>query len=72
VTGKFSLEKILRVYDDKNGEFIEVREDRDSLGLIEIVQDNRTVTMSAEQAVLVSEALDEVIDFINKKQEEEG
>lgn len=66
---RFTLEKFMRVYDDDSGEFIEVREDRDSLGLIEIVQGKTSITMPIAQARLVCQAVKAVSKHIEARNE---
>lgn len=60
VSERFSLEKFMRVYDDDTGDYVEIREDRDSLELIELVQGERVITMPIAQARLVCRAVEEV------------
>jgi hypothetical protein len=59
----FSTEVLFQIWDDEHGERVEVGEDRDSLGLVEIRSydsankcDHR-LTMRKEQAVLVAQAM---------------
>jgi hypothetical protein len=50
----YTVEKFMRVYNDQNGDYVEVREDRDALELIEIEnsESKHCVTMTIEQALL--------------------
>ena len=63
----YTLEQFWRVYDDGCGQFVEVREDRDGLGLVEVVQEKQIVTMTTEQARLVVKALTEMADYLDDK-----
>ncbi len=62
---KYSTETFVRIYDDRNGSFVEIGPDRDGLDLVEICQkdsprekcDIRFVTMGSEQAILMAQAV---------------
>ena len=67
----YSKEMLFKIYNDDTGERIEVGMDGDGLDLIEIRQytDNNKIasriTMTPEQAKLVSEAIGEVVKDSN-------
>jgi hypothetical protein len=63
---RFSLEKHLRIYNDDSGDFTEVRQDRDGLGLLEIVQDTRSVQFTVAEIPLLIKALTDVADSLKK------
>lgn len=65
-----TLEKIMRVYNDDHGDYVEVREDSDGLQLIEIQQseNKQRVVMTIEQARLVCKAVEEVAQFIETRE----
>lgn len=59
---KYTLETHQRVYNDETGDYIEVRPDRDSLGLFEIShnfegEETANITINKEQLDLLIEAL---------------
>ncbi len=64
----YSKENLFCVYDDKSGDYIEIRPDADALGLVEIksmiyVRNNLEegrMTFTPEQALLVAEAMKEL------------
>jgi hypothetical protein len=64
----FSVEKFLRIYNDETGDYVEVREDRDSLGLVEIVQGTNVITMTTEQARHLPQTVTELCDFIDARE----
>lgn len=57
----YSAETSVKIYNDKTGDFIEVRPDPDSLGLLQIVQEDSNVCMNREEAVLVMQAIERVL-----------
>ena len=65
---KFSIESLKRIYNDDTGEYIEVRPDGDSLGLIEIAsydsngEQEARLTMSKDQAILLGAILSNAHD----------
>lgn len=66
---RHTLEKIMRVYNDDHGDYIEVREDTDGLELIEIQQseNKQRVVMTIEQARLVCKAVEAVAQFVETR-----
>ena len=69
---RHTLEKIMRVYNDDHGDYVEVREDADGLELIEIQQseNKQRVVMTIEQARLVCKAVEEVAQFVENRAKE--
>jgi hypothetical protein len=65
----FTLEKSIRIYNDGTGDYVEVREDRDALELIEIVQSENQmcVMMPVDQARLLCKGILEVCDHIESR-----
>lgn len=70
---KFSLEKLMRVYDDENGCFYQVEHDPDGLGCVSIAyQDSdddklvRIATIPPEMARLLAKAITEVADDMQR------
>jgi len=53
----FSIERSYRIYNDTTGAYIEVRPDRDGLGLIEIVQEKTIITVEPQMLGLLSKVL---------------
>jgi len=59
----FSLEKVIKIWDDDHGTHIDVGPDSDGLGLVEIKQfdeDNKCINrivMTQEEAILLAEAI---------------
>jgi len=66
----FTTELSLRVYDDKDGEFIQVSPDRDGLDLVRIFcnENKAEFVMLPEMARLVGKALIRVADDIESTQ----
>lgn len=68
-----SLEKVMRVWDDQYGTRLEVSEDSDGLGLMEIKyidekgKKHDRIVFSKEQTPLLKKALDEVYIFLKAR-----
>lgn len=59
----FTLETHCRVYDDKTGEAVAVIPNADGLpGILDIVQDDRVISLPFEQAVMVAKAINLLVD----------
>ena len=60
---RYELDTIYRVYDNQEGTFIDIREDRDGLGLIEFIEydfeerEQRALLLTLDQADLIQAAL---------------
>jgi hypothetical protein len=52
-----STQRIVRVYSDENGDVVTVKDDDDALDLIVIEQDNARIVMTAQQALLIVDAV---------------
>lgn len=65
----YSLERIMRVYNDDTGDYVEVREDADGLGLVEIRQSENgaRVVMTVDQALMLRDAVTGVCEHIVAK-----
>lgn len=57
---KFELETHFKIYDER-GDFVEIRPDRDGLGMIEITKDKTTLVFEKDQAKLVIAALQNLV-----------
>ena len=57
---QFELESHFKVYDNENGEFMNIGPDRDGLDCVEIIDGDITLVMPPEQALLVAEAIKRV------------
>lgn len=64
-----SVAKFIRVYDDNTHTYVEVSEDPDCLGLVEIEQDGKSIVMRVEQARLVCGAIVEIAAHLEKTNE---
>lgn len=58
----YSVEKLVRIYNDDTGDYYEIREDRDGLGLVELVavsggKECGSFTLEPEAAQLFCESL---------------
>lgn len=67
---RFTLEKLMRIYNDDLGEYVEIREDGDGLSLIEIEQSEtkQRIVMPIEQARLVCKAIEEVAKHVEDRE----
>lgn len=62
----YSLEHFMRAYDDKSGDYVQVSEDGDGLGLVQLLvvdfgKEYARFTMPPEQASLVATAINKLI-----------
>lgn len=53
----YEIEVTRTIWNNKLGKTIIVKPDSDSLGLIDIKQEDRTITITTDEAVLLSAAL---------------
>jgi len=67
----YSVEKFIRVYENDNGSFFEVRPDQEGLDCVEVVFndshhycDNEGICVSPEMAKLIAAAIVDVADSI--------
>lgn len=67
---EFTMETLYQIWNDKTGECVEVGEDRDSLGLVEIrtklegTSGHNEMTFSPDQALLIADALQKVANTL--------
>lgn len=66
-----SVEKRIQVWDDDAGTYVEVGPDHDGLGLIQITQvyskdETFIITVSKQEAILLSQAIMEVANSIDE------
>ena len=71
----FSVELRLRVYDDTEGSCVEVREDQDGCGLVEIIpmdanekKEDFMPMMTTEQARILANAIIKLCDELDSKE----
>jgi len=68
----YSLETFQRIYNDQNGEYIQIGPDADALGLVQIRSYRRNgeleghMTFTPEQATLLAQALANVTSELEK------
>ena len=69
----YTKEVFRRVYDDNIGTYVEVRPDRDSLGCVEIVCEERSTSFSMRpgQALLVADAIRHCAEELRTENPEE-
>jgi hypothetical protein len=68
VSNHYSLEKAMKIYNDDLGDCIEVTEDKDGLGLVEICyRDEQGKIGEPEMVPLIIKALTEVAESIGAK-----
>lgn len=74
-TKGYTLETFMRVYDDTNGCYYEIRADADALGLVELryaedgdAQSKSLTAMPPEMARLVAQAMLKIADSIPPEQ----
>ena len=64
---KYTIENHVRIYDDKNGDFIQVKPDADGLGLVEISRScdgkmENNICVSPEEALLLAKAIIQCVE----------
>lgn len=69
---RFEMNTLKRIYDNQNGTYIEVSEDGDALGLVELkyVEDGETrdrLAFTVESASLVAAAILEIAEDVSER-----